>query len=554
MKTSSAATGRPPSRNALILPPSLRAGVHTENTSKAPLGTQRSWCTTEDMVKASSHTLTATTVARLAAFRYNGLRGNISAVQDDGPPTLQPSAGSSLHKSKSLNANYIKDGTRTVNSIDFIRKSFPQENPDSEDATSQSQAAQELSGFLKEDKTAENELFKQYTYTLPNAKPGDYLDSKNSGQFSSQDDYFSEGIADDDFDFEDIGIVNSPCLEVVSRPTSGKLLQDQSRLKDKFPSLFGDNEWLPPFLSNEDFPMSELEEEEMARLDSSNIVHETFKPPNNYTFESDIGSMEGDIHDNDLQYSSPSPIDLRRNNFESKTALATMRLTPPSGSLVSPVSVDEDQTFISQEARRKTPMASKTVNRSSSNTSQNQLQTPSLASHYELEDPDYLPLKPFARPEFPPKVPERSPVLGISSNLLLQTCFRVGEALRSGARCYESHQDAILELFARVTLSSRESRTGKQHFQFADLFHDRAPFLKGILDNYNISELQEVESRVFLSSKDTGIQVRCLGRLRREIQDTGWVLHILNIRATDWEEIRHTKLIAEAGLLRTCDF
>ena len=164
---------------------------------------------------------------------------------------------------------------------------------------------------------------------------------------------------------------------------------------------------------------------------------------------------------------------------------------------------------------------------------------------------EYKPLQPFARPEFPTLIRDRSPITGVSAQTFLRVCFRIGEMFREGARCEALKQDAVIELFARVTFSSREPGTTKQHFQFADLWHDRPPFPNGILINYKMSGLVESESKAFLGA-DEGTLARCLGRLKRDSKSaTGWMLHILNIRLTDWEEIRCTKRIVSAGLVKS---
>lgn len=167
------------------------------------------------------------------------------------------------------------------------------------------------------------------------------------------------------------------------------------------------------------------------------------------------------------------------------------------------------------------------------------------------DDTDFLPLAPFARPEFPIRARERSPILGVSSSVILRTCFRIGEALRSSSLCVADRQDAIIELFARVTYSAREEGTTKQHFHFADLFNDRPPNPKGLLDNYEIHALQETESRKLLGVESPGQMVRCLGRMKRERQGKNWMMDIINIRPTDWEEVRWTKKIAGTGMMKS---
>ena len=165
---------------------------------------------------------------------------------------------------------------------------------------------------------------------------------------------------------------------------------------------------------------------------------------------------------------------------------------------------------------------------------------------------DYSPLEPFARPPFPAKVRERSPITSISSSIILRTCFRIGEALREGALCEGLKQDAIIELFARVKDSSCDTVTrSKLYFEFADLFHDRPPFIRGTLENSKISSLQETESRMLLGVNGSAPMTRCLGRLKRAIAGPpGWMLYIINIRPTDWEEVRWTRQIAGAGMAK----
>lgn len=100
-------------------------------------------------------------------------------------------------------------------------------------------------------------------------------------------------------------------------------------------------------------------------------------------------------------------------------------------------------------------------------------------------------LVPFARPAFPKKVRDRSPVIGISSSASMRTCFRIGELLNEAARCFAKsmtpgharlNENTTFEFFARVTYSHREPGMSKiQHFQFRDLFKDQRPYPTGTL-------------------------------------------------------------------------
>jgi len=176
---------------------------------------------------------------------------------------------------------------------------------------------------------------------------------------------------------------------------------------------------------------------------------------------------------------------------------------------------------------------------------------PALVKFYLDDSHEYEPVKRFVRPDFPFLIQDRSPIVGVSGLSFLRVCFRIGELFREGVRCEALKQDTVIELFARVTFSSREPGTTKQHFQFADLWNDNPPFPNGVLMNYKAMGLAENESRVFVHAGES-IMARCLGRLKRDRKsNTGWLLHIINIRQTDWEEIRWTKRIVSAGLIKS---
>lgn len=165
----------------------------------------------------------------------------------------------------------------------------------------------------------------------------------------------------------------------------------------------------------------------------------------------------------------------------------------------------------------------------------------------------YQPLGPFARPNFAPPVLDRSPILGVTKNLLLRTCYRIGELIREGGCCGNSGQDAIFEVFARVRSSSRERSGGTtmQIFELADLFHAYPPYAKGVLENCKAYGLQEVESRQLLGEEGVGQMVRVVGRWKRGAEDRRrWCLHVINIRASDWEEVRWTREMIAASMVQ----
>jgi hypothetical protein len=115
---------------------------------------------------------------------------------------------------------------------------------------------------------------------------------------------------------------------------------------------------------------------------------------------------------------------------------------------------------------------------------------------------------------------------------------------QGGAKCHALGLNAFIELFARVNYSHREPGTTKQHFQFLDLWVDRPPTPNGILASFKTTGLAESESRVFIECHEKKL-ARVLGRLQKDPKkrDSPWLLDIINIRGTDWEEIRWTRRI-----------
>ncbi|KAL8651705.1 MAG: hypothetical protein Q9210_003098 [Variospora velana] len=145
---------------------------------------------------------------------------------------------------------------------------------------------------------------------------------------------------------------------------------------------------------------------------------------------------------------------------------------------------------------------------------------------------------PFVRCPYPALVRDRSPILGLSSNTFLRTCFRIGEALNAGSTALRARTDAVIELYARVLFSERPSGSLKQHFQFADIFcPDKPPFLKGTYGLWKGVELWDLDSKVFLGQKGKGKMVRVVGRMVRDEKTRGLELSMLSVWEADWEDV-----------------
>ncbi|KAK1579167.1 uncharacterized protein LY79DRAFT_523132 [Colletotrichum navitas] len=145
---------------------------------------------------------------------------------------------------------------------------------------------------------------------------------------------------------------------------------------------------------------------------------------------------------------------------------------------------------------------------------------------------------PIIRPPVPPKMRDRSVVVGLSSTTMMRTCFRIGELLNAHAKCTREKQDVVLELFARVRCSTRETTTRVQHFNLRDLFTDRQPFLSGTFKDWKLNSSLDHDSRSFLGPSGEKKLCRCVCKLSNATDTAiGRSAMILSIRETTWDEI-----------------
>lgn len=321
--------------------------------------------------------------------------------------------------------------------------------------------------------------------------------------------------------------------------------------------------------SDDEFALDDDFEHELSQFDFE--VVERCQPPASVQLTSDGGSTRGEVYDKSLQFSSPY------RNAVSPNQLTNPRSAAPSPSSVRTVPdlcVDnaEDWSFISSQTNSNPPRSrAKSAGATQIPGSPTAVSTPETSSIVDLTRADktesqmtpetelamiddshlYEPMQPFARPNFPELIRDRSPIVGLSPQTFLRVCFRIGEMIMEGARRNALGENALIELFARVTHSSREPGTTRQHFQFADLWHDRPPFPSGVLANYKTPDLLRCESKVFIGEGEAKM-ARVFGKLRRDGRSsTGWVMDVVSIRMTDWEEIRWTKRIVGAGLIKS---
>lgn len=145
---------------------------------------------------------------------------------------------------------------------------------------------------------------------------------------------------------------------------------------------------------------------------------------------------------------------------------------------------------------------------------------------------------PFTRPPFPKPIRDRSPILGLTNRAVLRTCFRIGEALNAAAVASRTNSDAVIELYARVTHSERETDKGfKQFIQFADLFTDKPPYLSATYSLWKGVGLWDMDSKVFVGEEGRGKMARVLGRIKKREQGGGCEMVVLSIWEVNWEDV-----------------
>ncbi|KAJ9640496.1 hypothetical protein H2199_006035 [Coniosporium tulheliwenetii] len=163
--------------------------------------------------------------------------------------------------------------------------------------------------------------------------------------------------------------------------------------------------------------------------------------------------------------------------------------------------------------------------------------SPANETRTQLDGDDAF--RPIVRPPFPCQVQDRSPIVGLSATSVLRTCVRAGEALNVGCQAVREGRTIIIELYATVRSSFRESDSVKQHFVIGDLFHDRPPYINAVYELWKGVDLWDYDSSPFLEQSDAKRMCRCIGKMKRE--DRKWKLLVLNIWEASWEDIDYVK-------------
>ncbi len=145
---------------------------------------------------------------------------------------------------------------------------------------------------------------------------------------------------------------------------------------------------------------------------------------------------------------------------------------------------------------------------------------------------------PIVRPEFPDPVQDRSPIAGVSAEMRLRTCFRIGEALNAGCEGVRSHQPVIIELYARTKpVRHRKQPDSAEHLFFQDLFHDNPPFLHGVRELCTRTDPGYQQGDQALIPNNSSKVCRCVGRMKKDRHD--WVLLVLGMWEASWADINY---------------
>ncbi|KAL7622238.1 hypothetical protein AAE478_007741 [Parahypoxylon ruwenzoriense] len=298
---------------------------------------------------------------------------------------------------------------------------------------------------------------------------------------------------------------------------------------------------------DDDYPLDDgLMEEDMACLLHRGLGHtqETRIPPSSVTIDWGHDSRSALEYDPTLKYSSPLSSSEKASRVQKGPQLVDVAGGPGD---VQEDLLDEDVDWNvvyamtdvipgdpSLAGLRETARPSPSV----------RITCAGAPSETDRDIEGVAPLGPFPRPPFPEKVGDLSTVIGLSSNTVLRTCFRIGEMINQSVRCLSHQQEVVFELFARVTYSNRENLERKQHFQFVDLFKDQQPYPAGILVGWRVGSQDDRQSSAFLNIKAKPKLCRCVCRPRREPKAaTGLIFAILAIREVGWAQVRRAKKI-----------
>ncbi|KAK8879425.1 hypothetical protein PGQ11_000719 [Apiospora arundinis] len=299
----------------------------------------------------------------------------------------------------------------------------------------------------------------------------------------------------------------------------------------------GDRHGSSLYDSDNDYPIdSENENDMLQLLNSAEACIETHMPPSSVLNRWDRDSRSADVYDQNLQYSPIQPSVGLNNEIGQDCEEEDSFLDED---------VDWDAVYAISSSISQDASLARTQERKEPNDSPED--TATTSEHHQLYNRGEVrpqPLASFSRPEYPGKAHDRSVLRGLSSEVVLRTCFHIEEMLRQAAHCYNHNQEVVFELYAKVKYSKREGLARKQYFLLVDLFEeDKEFYLLGSLSGWRAEDLKDRQGQAFLETSSSKM-CRCMCKAKRDSKNaTGWVLDILDIIEADWEQIRHARMI-----------
>ena len=297
--------------------------------------------------------------------------------------------------------------------------------------------------------------------------------------------------------------------------------------------------------NDDEYPLEDLLEEDMTLVaePAYDCTIEGRMPPSSVARAWDHDSRSAVEYDPRLQYSSPRDSNLKGTDVPRRdTGNITGEDTGVGDDLL-----DEDVDWqavrdITNNMPKDPSLASSGQHEKSQKLVNNMMQHQHGSASYNIDDS-------MALMPFPPTIPiETSGLAPLSSNMLLRTCFRIGEMLSQTVRGHKLRQEMVFELFARVTYSNREPMSKRQYFQFIDLHKDTQPYPTGVLTDWRTTSHLDRQSIAFLNTKECPKLCWCLCRPKRDPKAAiGWTYTILSIKETDWEQVRLAKLVLGGG-------
>ncbi|KAI1258111.1 hypothetical protein MGN70_001158 [Eutypa lata] len=369
------------------------------------------------------------------------------------------------------------------------------------------------------------------------------LNSLNAKSFYT--DYFTRLITGQHFPPSLSRLDETSSVEDTAVPTSSNVYEQENTIPGTTDEgrLPHSRAQTPGELHGHEPPLDDLLDEDMTLLfDTTEAgIQERNMPPSSITELWDHDSRSAREFDPSLQYSSPRSSSERCNIISAEGNEGNGKGGPTGeGEDLLDEEVDWNTVYVMTSTMPKvTSIIGSPEPKQRSQTAPGTTLNQSSGCSYAVDDS--MSLRPFP-PNTIPRGLSKLPAL--TRNMLLRTCFRIGEMLSHTVRCHKLQQGVIFELFARVTYSNRERITKKQHFQFIDLEKDQQPYPSGMLTGWETGSNLDHQSLAFANTRAYPKLCWCLCQPKRDPKAAiGWTYTIISIKETSWRQVCLAKTV-----------